>query len=292
MKYRPNRTQITWGITAFLTLVACVIFIYLVYNGRTFLQAFQTIMNSLQPILYGIVIAFILNPVMSFVEKRMLAPVYRRSGVDIWAAQSRKKRMQMRRISVSITIAFFIALLAAMLAIVLPQLTRSIQTIFSNLTVYERNVLSFFDQVSKGNPDLGEQINSVVINTENFLENFYQKYIAANLTDILQRAASQAYLIGKGMFNFIIGIIVSIYLMYTKDTLSGQGRRSPTPFLMRNGATRWWEPAVISTAPSWDFSQGKFWIPSSSASFALSRRNSSRIRPFRCWHRSSSASRM
>ncbi len=225
MKYRPSRTQITWGVTAFLTLVACVIFIYLVYNGRTFLQAFQTIMNSLQPILYGIVIAFILNPVMAFVEKRMLAPVYQHYGVDVWSAQGRRKRMQMRKISVSITIAFFIALLAAMLAIVLPQLTRSIQTIFSNLTVYERNVLGFFDQVSRVNPEVGAQINRVIINTENFLENFYQENIAANLTDILQRAASQAYTIGRGMFNFIIGIIVSIYLMYTKDTLSGQGKK-------------------------------------------------------------------
>ncbi len=225
MKYRPNRTQITWGITAFLTLVACVVFIYLVYNGRTFLQAFQTIMNGLQSILYGIVIAFILNPVMAFVEKRMLAPIYLRCGIDVWASENRRKRMQMRKISVSITIAFFIAILAAMLAIVLPQLTRSIQTIFSNLTVYERNVLAFFDQVSSVNPELGEQINNVIISAENYLENFYQKNISANMTGILQRAASQAYLIGRGVFNFVIGIIVSIYLMYTKDTLSGQGKK-------------------------------------------------------------------
>lgn len=225
MKYRPNRTQITWGITAFLTLVACVIFIYLVYNGKNFLQAFHTIMNSLQPILYGIVIAFILNPVMKFIEKKMLAPIYLHHGVDVWTDENRKKRMQMRKISVAVTIVFFIALLTAMMAIVLPQLAKSIQTIFSNLTVYEHNVLKFFDQVSALNPELGQQINNVIIKAEDFLENFYQKNVSSNLTDILQRAASQAYTIGRGIFNFVIGIIVSLYLMYTKDTLSGQGKK-------------------------------------------------------------------
>ena len=93
MKYKPDRKQITWGITCFLTLVACVIFIYLVYNGRNFLQAFNTIMASLAPILFGIMIAFILNPVMKFVEKKILAPIYRHYGIDVWSKDQKKKKM-------------------------------------------------------------------------------------------------------------------------------------------------------------------------------------------------------
>ena len=43
--------------------------------------------------------------------------------------------------------------------------------------------------------------------------------------DIIQQVTSQVYSIGKGIFNFIIGIIVSLYLLYTKDTLCGQGKK-------------------------------------------------------------------
>ena len=225
MKYKPDRKQITWGITCFLTLVACVIFIYLVYNGRNFLQAFNTIMASLAPILFGIMIAFILNPVMKFVEKKILAPIYRHYGIDVWSKDQKKKKMEMRKISVAITILFFVAILAAMMAIVLPQLVRSIQTIFRNLTVYEKNMLAFFDQLSKTNPQIRDQINLVITEAENALESFYNNNIAANMEDIIQQVTSQVYSIGKGIFNFIIGIIVSLYLLYTKDTLCGQGKK-------------------------------------------------------------------
>ena len=225
MKYKPDRKQITWGITCFLTLVACVIFIYLVYNGRNFLQAFNTIMASLAPILFGIMIAFILNPVMKFVEKKILAPIYRHYGIDVWSKDQKKKKMEMRKISVAITILFFVAILAAMMAIVLPQLVRSIQTIFRNLTIYEQNMLAFFDQLSKTNPQIRDQINLVITEAENALESFYNNNIAANMEDIIQQVTSQVYSIGKGIFNFIIGIIVSLYLLYTKDTLCGQGKK-------------------------------------------------------------------
>lgn len=225
MKFKPDRKQITWGITGFLTLVACVIFIYLVYNGKTFLQAFNTIMGSLEPILFGIVIAFILNPIMNFVEKKILAPIYRHYGVDVFARDQKKKKLQMRKISVAITIAFFVALLAAMMALVIPQLVRSIQTIFTNLTVYEQNVMKFFDELYKANPQLREQISAVVVEAENALEGFYESKIAGNMQDVIQLVTSQVYSIGRGVFNFIIGIIVSLYLLYTKDTLCGQGKK-------------------------------------------------------------------
>ena len=225
MKFKPDLKQITWGITGFLTLVACVIFIYLVYNGKTFLQAFNTIMGSLEPILFGIVIAFILNPIMNFVEKKILAPIYRHYGVDVFARDQKKKKLQMRKISVAITIAFFVALLAAMMALVIPQLVRSIQTIFTNLTVYEQNVMKFFDELYKANPQLREQISAVVVEAENALEGFYESKIAGNMQDVIQLVTSQVYSIGRGVFHFILGIIVSLYLLYTKDTLCGQGKK-------------------------------------------------------------------
>lgn len=226
MKYKPDRKQITWGITIFGTLVACVIFIYLLYNGKNFLQAFNTIVGSLGPILFGIIIAFILNPVMKFVEEKILAPIYRRYGIDVWNKNQKKKKLQMRKISVTITIVFFVGILAAMLAIVLPQLVRSIQTIFTNLSVYEKNVMRFFDQLSTTNPQLQEQLNLIVIQIEDALDSFYDKNIASNMQDIIQTVTTQVYSIGKGIFNFIIGIIVSLYLLYTKDTLCGQGKKT------------------------------------------------------------------
>lgn len=225
MKFKPTRDQAKWAITIFSTFVACILFLYLLFNGKTFLTAFSKIMGSLEAILFGIVIAFILNPVMKFIEQKMLAPAYLHFGIDVWNPEQKKKKLEMRKIAVTLSIAFLVAVLAAMIAIVLPQLVKSIESIFRNLTTYESNILNFVDSVSKSDPELSEQINSAVIKAEDLLENFYENNIAGNITDVIQRVASQAVSIGRGIFNFIIGIIVSIYLLYTKDTMCGQGKK-------------------------------------------------------------------
>lgn len=225
MKFKPDRKQVTWGITIFLTLVVCVIFIYLIYNGKNFTAGFNKIMSSIAAILYGILIAFILNPVMNFIEHKMLAPVYRRKNIDVFARDQKRKRHQMRKISVALTIAFFVAILVTLIALVLPQLVQSIQTIFRNLPVYQQNVEDFFDNLAKQDPKNADQINNVVNTVENAITNFYNENIRDNMSDIIQQVTSRIYSIGRGIFNFIIGIIVSIYLLYTKDTMVGQGKK-------------------------------------------------------------------
>ena len=71
MKDHKYRDFIAWGITAFITIVLCILFFFAIYKLQD-LHAFgQTISAILQPISIGAVMAYVLTPVYNRVRRRL-----------------------------------------------------------------------------------------------------------------------------------------------------------------------------------------------------------------------------
>ena len=225
MKYKPSSNQITWGITALVTVSLCILVGWIFDNSSFVGNAISSMINSLAPILYGVVIAFFLNPILNLLERRWLVPHYQNKNINVYEPGNEKYKGRMRMISVAISIVFLIAVLVALIVIVVPQLVNSIQTIIANISTYIDNVNTFFEDLSKDDPELQEQLLGVLASAESALESWYEDNVAANMTEIISAVTSTVVSFGKAVWNFIIGIIVAIYLLYTKDTLRGQAKK-------------------------------------------------------------------
>ena len=58
-----------WGYV----IAACVVimFYFLLRNGRSVSAALNHVITVIQPILIGFIMAFLMNPIMGFIEKRL-----------------------------------------------------------------------------------------------------------------------------------------------------------------------------------------------------------------------------
>lgn len=226
MKYKPDKNQISWGITIFVSLSACIFIAFLFQNASVIGSFFQSIVEGLAPILWGIIIAFLLNPVLNFIERKWLAPhYYKKQGINVFLPENKKTKMKMRSISVLLSILFLVAILIAIICIVVPQLVMSIQTIVANFSSYQENVNHFFINLAGGDKEVEKQITDILITVEEAIGEWYETNIAENMSEIIQEVTSTVVSFGKGIWNFVIGVIVSIYLLYTKDTLRGQAKK-------------------------------------------------------------------
>ena len=63
--------EITMAV--FMTFAACTLFFFAVLKFKSILAAFGTVASILQSIIIGLAIAYLLNPVMVFCEKKLLA---------------------------------------------------------------------------------------------------------------------------------------------------------------------------------------------------------------------------
>ena len=83
MKLRWDNQHVRWGVTSFLVIAASMLFYYGVFHMKTLITGIQTFLGILTPIVYGVVIAFLLTPVLNFLEKKIIYPLLARKEVSV-----------------------------------------------------------------------------------------------------------------------------------------------------------------------------------------------------------------
>ena len=131
MRMKPEKNQLTWGLTVFVTGVGLMLAYYVIFDGKTILQSLSKMIDSISGILIGIVIAYILIPLMDSLERHILIPLYKRKGYDVSFAATAdwKKRRQMRGIAVLMTMVIFLLIMYSLFGSIIPQLVVSIREI-------------------------------------------------------------------------------------------------------------------------------------------------------------------
>lgn len=231
---KPTKEQLRMALTVFMTAAAILIFSYLLYNGRSFVRAINAFTGHLTAILCGIVIAYVLSPIQNFLEHYLIAPLYMRAGYDAFN-DLRKKRV-MRRISVTITMGFFVLLVYSLIAIIGPQLYMSVRTILYNLPVYTRNINRFFSHAFEENPEVQANVNLLINKISDALMDFVQEKIWPQLTNIIQIISTFALNVATGIINFFVGAIIATYLLYSKDKFCAQGKQFAYAFFSERTA--------------------------------------------------------
>ena len=102
-----KRTQyFKWGLTAFLTVCAVLVFYDTFYQAGTLQQFVSKLASILAPVLYGFAIAYLLTPIMSWLERAIAA---------LWKKLFKKELKQpsgmLRLVSILLTEAVVIFLL-------------------------------------------------------------------------------------------------------------------------------------------------------------------------------------
>ena len=230
MKMKPEKNQITWGITLFCVAVAVMLAYYIMFDGRTILDFFTKILDSLSGIIIGLIIAYILIPLLNKIEEKILVPVYRKFGIDVSSSESadKKKKKQMRGIAVLLTMLIFILIIYLLIIIIFPQLVSSVREIINNLPMYIKNMDEYSNLLYDKYPELQEFLDSQ-------LDSYYaslSSYITHNIKPFLPevgtvvRFASQSFISAIGtVIDLVLGIIVAVYVLNSKERFTSRGKK-------------------------------------------------------------------
>ena len=59
------------ALMVFITFCCCILFFFFIYRYHGFTAYWQKLMGILQPVIMGFIVAYLLNPVMVFLEKHI-----------------------------------------------------------------------------------------------------------------------------------------------------------------------------------------------------------------------------
>lgn len=212
---------IAWGITAFLVICAALLVTYLIFNFSNFLSGISWFFHILTPIIDGIALAYLLTPILNVVETRWVGYLFSKTKLEL----TYKRKKHIRLLSILITMLIVIFALSIFFRIIIPQLILSIQSIIFQFPRYLNNLETFFTNLINNNPELENTVDSVFDMYSTQITDYVQNGTLPQINNLVKTLSQSIINFIKATFNMIIGLIISIYLMTTKETIAGQAKK-------------------------------------------------------------------
>ncbi len=220
MKFKLNNRYFRWGMTAFLVMVAAILFYYFVFHGANIKSGIQTITNILMPIVWGFVIAYLLTPILNWIERKVLNPICNLLHIK----ESEKRNSLVRGIGIIFTAFLFVAMIYLFFHMLISQIVPSVQSIIYYFDSYINNFTKWLNRVLEDNPEFSESVVRLVSNYSDEMEEWLNKLIPNTAQLIKTVSLSVIGVIGV-LWDFIIGFVISIYVLASKEKFAGQAKK-------------------------------------------------------------------
>lgn len=213
MKLRRNEKFFAWGLTAFLVIVAGVLFWIVFSNFPGFYQLILDLLGILAPIFYGCFFAYMMNPIMEFISKLMTKLLSKTKLSEARVASFSKA------IGVFSAVLVLLAVIYALIAMIVPNVIASATDLLSkeNLDRYYNEVMSWVHNTFEGTT-AEDWFNDI-------LDAVIQQLKTVDFYGIVADIFSAGVSVVSSVFNFFIGIIAAVYILIYKKQLCAQAKK-------------------------------------------------------------------
>lgn len=205
----PNKNKLKFFI-ALITFSALLLFIILDINR--FISILNWALNVSKPLLVGFCIAFIINLLMTGLDKLIFNRIhFKKDGIK-------------QVISLLTSMILLLVILAAILWVILPQIVKSIELLADSLPKAFDSARKTLETFIESNPDVREVINLIPVNIDSIgsdLGSFIRSTLSSTLTQSYKIASNLISLV----FTLFIGIMFSFFVILSQKKIGRQCRQ-------------------------------------------------------------------
>lgn len=221
MKIKWNNRYVRWGATLFITVALSLCFYYLLFHSDKLKEGFSNMYRILMPVLFGLLLAYILTPALNFIEKNILNRIFK----NIKFKTEQKRRSFIRKCSVLITSLLLVLLIYSFISMIVSQLVPNIQDIIKNFDVYADNITNWANKFLADDSEEKAYILNLISRYSTEFEDFLNNILPSKLSELVKTLSLSLLGFLKVFWNFIIGFIISIYLMGNKESFAVQAKK-------------------------------------------------------------------
>ena len=211
------RPYLAIGLTAVLVVMICIAIFFVVFRFDGLFAGFRTIIQSLQAIVIGGIVAYLLNPIMKWCEQFLLK---RKKSKEL----TKKQQQKIRAISVAFAMAVFLAIIAVLIRLLIPQLIVSIEDLITSMGDKVQSLMDWINRFLKQDSPAAGYMDTLINEASAYLEKWLRKNVMEQ-SDFIANITTGVYNVVKAVFNAIIGLIISVYVLMTKEKFIGQAKK-------------------------------------------------------------------
>ena len=231
MERDSNKRYFKWGLTALVVIFISILLVVIFTNLPGFFALLTSIGKILSPLISGVVIAFLLNPLVNFVDCR-LGPLLQKK----LKVQTAKNLSRAAGIVMALIVAGF--LVYGFFAMLLPQLYESVMNIVDNASTYFNSIETWATNILEDNPEIQGYVAKGLEQLRGFFENWVKTTFLSDMSKLVTTVSTSVIAVVKSLTNFIIGLVASIYMLWSKDTFRAQTKKIMVATMRPSAADR------------------------------------------------------
>lgn len=180
-------------------VAACIaVTLYVILNNLGSITAgLGTFFGYFRAVVIGVVLAYIMNPMAVMLNNRFFPKM--------------KNKKLAWNLSIGLTVIFLLLVISFILYILIPQLVDSFSALVNNMDSY---VESFQKLLAEWNLEDKLNITGILSSSEALLQGI-QTFFGDNINNVVNASAAA----GKSIFSWVIAMILSVYLLSSKDNI-------------------------------------------------------------------------
>lgn len=213
------RPYLAMGLSLFLVLFLCITVFFVFYRYNGFAAFWGKLTAVLQPMIIGIIIAYLINPIMVFFE------TYLYRGLEPRMKKKEKAKKLCRSLATLGALLVFILIIVLLLVLLLPQLIESIQGLVVSLPGEVQELIDKMNKMLKADSQIADIFENSLLYVTDFLRDWAMNDLLPKTNTYITSITTGLISVFKVLLNFLIGLIVSIYLLLSKETFIGQFKK-------------------------------------------------------------------
>lgn len=207
------------ALAIFITFCCCILFFFIIYRYHGFKDFGKKLIHILQPIIIGVVVAYLLNPVMKVIEHAFL------KRVEPKMKSKRKAKSLARAVGITGALLFLVGIVVLLIASILPSIIESIQSMVKTLPSEVRSLIQWINELARGDSQIAEIAEEVITQSSAFFENWLKNTVLPQAEIYITSITSGVITGVKFLINIVVGLIVSVYIMASKEAFAGQAKK-------------------------------------------------------------------
>lgn len=238
-----KKKYLYWGLTIVSSVTIIILIGYTIFNLPVVIGAIGKFFKIIMPVVNGFVIAYLLSPLIDGIERIILNEktkkwIYkdRKNGGEISQAKKARVHKRLRVYSIVIVYAFVIWLFYLFFSFVIPEVVKSIENIVNQFPEYSENFINWINTMLMKYPQLEEKFQELLTEHQDDINSWVATNIIGRGKDVALGLSNGVFSLVKWIMNLVLGILISIYVINSKELFIGQGKKIIYAIMRRESA--------------------------------------------------------
>lgn len=208
------------GLTTFLVVLACIACYFAFLRMDDIAKLVGKISGILQPIFIGFAFAYLLNPLVTQIEKYLI-PLLSKN-----VKNEKKVKSFSRSIGITVSLLMAFAVVILLLNMVIPELYKSIRDLVLSLPQQINEAINYLENQKFNESGLSETVATVIESSADNLLQWIQTDLLRQVNQMMTSLTAGVINVVATLFNAAIGVIVSVYVLSSKEKFVGQCKKA------------------------------------------------------------------